>query len=359
MHSKTPRYGNLNGTLDLHTMTGHTHTPADNLMTCLPYNYEPTGIYGDILHFLGSTSPDKEAQRAYMTHVGLALVGDTSFHKALVLLGPPRSGKTTLLKLAQLTIGTRPGQFASTPLFSSESRGANSRATWLDQSPRLTCLDEFPEDAIRDDGEELFKSMTAHGGVPMWLKYRDERSFNVWTPKLMFATNNKMRYRDPSGALTRRLLIVHCPNGLPDEKLDSTLLDKFKPELGAFAAACIQLALEAQQSRAYPQSDAMRELLSDIEQNGDAVKLWLLENCVFEENAFTPTHILYQNFKWWCDDIGLHPVSRPKLRDMIYTYRQGVRPDKRRVKDANSSEVRLLWGLVGVRLRTVADDRDE
>jgi hypothetical protein len=59
---------------------------------------------------------------------------------------------------------------------------------------------------LRDEGEELFKSMTAHGGVSMWLKYRDERCENLWLPKLMFATNNRMRYRDQSGALTRRLV---------------------------------------------------------------------------------------------------------------------------------------------------------
>ncbi|MHB8751476.1 MAG: DNA primase family protein, partial [Aggregatilineales bacterium] len=348
-----------NGTLDLDTLTGHLHTASDNLTSCLPYDYDRNGEYPAIARFLGHAIPDKDGQRAYMAHIGLALIGDTTLHKALVLIGPPRSGKTTLLKLAQRTLGVPPGQFPSAILFSSESRGANSRATWLDQSPHLVCLDEFPEEAVRDEGEEIFKSMSAHGGVSMWLKYRDERAENTWTAKLMFATNNRMRYRDPSGALTRRLLVVECPNSLPDERLDGTLLDKFVPELGGFAAACIKLALQVLDTRTYPESAAMRALLGDIERNGDAVKLWLSENCTFEVGAFTPTQALYNNFRSWCEENGLHPVSRPKLRDMMCGYQPGIRCTKQRTIDVHSGATKPMWGMVGVRLRSGKDDLTE
>jgi len=348
-----------NGTLDLSTMVGHLHTPDDGLTECLPYDYAPKERCTTIETFLKNAIPDAEGQRAYMTHLGLALVGDVTFHKALVLIGPPRSGKTTLLRLAQLVLGGTPGQFPTAVLFSSESRGANSRAAWIDQSPRLVCLDEFPEEALRDEGEDLFKSMTAHGGVSMWLKYRNERPENLWTAKLLFATNNKMRYRDPSGALTRRLLILECPNSLPDERLDGSLLDKFRPELGAFAAACIQLALQAQHSRIYPESAAMRALLTDIERNGDAVKLWVSENCICTPNVFTPTKMLYANFTGWCAENGLHSVSRPKLRDVLCGYHIGIHCTKQRATDPTSGVVRPQWGMVGLRLRSAADDLSE
>ena len=348
-----------NGTLDLSTMVGHLHTPDDGLTECLPYGYAPKDRCITIETFLKSAIPDADGQRAYMTHLGLALVGDVTFHKALVLIGPPRSGKTTLLKLAQLVLGGIPGQFPTAVLFSSESRGANSRAAWIDQSPRLVCLDEFPEEALRDEGEDLFKSMTAHGGVSMWLKYRNERPENLWTAKLLFATNNKMRYRDPSGALTRRLLILECPNSLPDERLDGSLLDKFRPELGAFAATCIQQALESQHSRTYPESATMRALLTDIERNGDAVKLWVSENCICTPNVFTPTKTLYANFTGWCAENGLHSVSRPKLRDVLCGYHVGIHCTKQRASDPTSGVVRPQWGMVGLRLRNAADDLSE
>ncbi len=347
-----------NGTLDLSTLSLQGHNRADGLTGCIPYAYTPEDRYGRIQKFLQEAISDPVGQQAYMTHVGMALLGDTTLHKALVIIGPSRSGKTTLLKLAQLTLGYRPGQFATSIVFSVESRGANSRATWIDHTPRLVCLDEFPEEALRDEGEELFKSMTAHGGVSMWLKYRDERSENLWQPKLMFATNNRMRYRDQSGALTRRLVLIECPNSLPDHRLDSALLHRLTPELGAFAAACIRLALDTQARRSYPESDAMRNLLTDIETNGDAAKLWLAENCIYDPHAFESIQALYANFRFWCGENGLFPVSRPKLKDAIIGFRSGIISTKKRILDAETGEVKPLWGLAGIRLRR-GDDPDE
>lgn len=348
-----------NGTLDLASLQVHDHQRDDYLTRCLPYDYVANAEYPRIQYFLERTIPDPEGQRAYMTHIGVALVGDLSLHKALILFGPTRSGKTTLLKLAQATLGYKPGQFPTSTLFSSESRGANSRATWIDSSPNLVCLDEFPQDALSGEGEELFKSMTAHGGVSMWLKYQDERDENTWTPKLMFATNNRLRYRDQSGALTRRLLIIECPNAVPECHQDSDLLQKLAGELGAFAAACIRLALLAQQNHQYPESSQMSSLRIDIETNGDSIKLWLTENCIFEKGAFASTVNLYENYRLWCDENGVGCVGRPKMRDVIMAYRPTVVANRQRIIDAATGEVKLVWGLVGVRLRTPDDDFSE
>lgn len=348
-----------NGTLEVLEKKLRDHQRTDLLTRCLPHEYSENGNYQRIQTFLGRTMPDPVARQAYMTHIGVALIGDTTLHKTVVLFGPTRSGKSTLLKLAQATLGYKPGQFPTSTLFSSEGRGANSRAAWIDSNPNLVCLDEFPQDALSGEGEELFKSMTAHGGVSMWLKYQDERAENTWTPKLMFATNNRLRYRDQSGALTRRLLIIECPNSIPDAKQDSDLLKKLDTELGAFAVACIRLAVQAQQQRKYPESDSMSNLLSDIETNGDSIKLWLLENCVFEEDAFETTAALYQDYRLWCDENGVNPASRPRMRDVICTYRPTITASRRRTVDPKTGEVKAIWGLVGVRLRTPFDDLPE
>jgi hypothetical protein len=191
------------------------------------------------------------------------------------------------------------------------------------------------------------------------LKYRDERCENLWFPKLMFATNNRMRYRDQSGALTRRLVVIECPNSLPDHRLDGSLIQKFVPELGTFAAACIALATEAQDHRVYPESEAMRNLLVDIETNGDAVKLWLAENFVFDPKAFETTQALYSDFRCWCTENGLFPVSRPKLRDTLMGVRSGVISTKRRILDNDTGDIKPLWGLAGIRLRREDDPDDD
>jgi len=346
-----------NGTLDPAIGQLHEQRREDHLTRCLPYNYTPDAAFPQISDFLTRSIPDPVAQQAYMTHVGAALVGDTSLHKALVLMGATNSGKSMLLNLAQLTLGYKFGQYATSTVFSAEGIGANSRAKWLDTNPNLVCVDEFPQDGLlKDEREEMFKSMTAHGGVSMWLKYQDERDENTWTPKLILATNNKLRYRDQSGALTRRLVIIECPNTVADGNQDADLLQKLQAELGAFSAACLRLALEAQRTHKYPMSAQMIALLGEIETNGDAVKLWLMENCVFEESAFESTATLYGDYRQWSDENGVSPVSRPKLRDIISTFRPEVKAARQRVVDPQTGEIKPIWGLVGIRLRTSEDD---
>jgi phage/plasmid-associated DNA primase len=114
-----------------------------------------------------------------------------------------------------------------------------------------------------------------------------------------------------------------------------------------------------QQKRAYPESDAMRALLRDIERNGDAAKLWLSENCVFQKDGFIPSRAMYQNFRWWCEENGLHPFSHPKLRDMVLSLHESVHCIRQRAVDPADGTRKLLWGMAGIRLRTSADDQHE
>jgi hypothetical protein len=92
---------------------------------------------------------------------------------------------------------------------------------------------------------------------------------------------------------------------------------------------------------------------------GDAVKLWLAENCIFDPKAFETTQVLYSEFRFWCAENGLFPVSRPKLRDTIMGFRSGIVSTKRRVYDAGSEDIKPLWGLVGIRLRRPDDPHED
>ncbi len=44
------------------------------------------------------------------------------------------------------------------------------------------------------------------------------------------------------------------------------------------------------------------------------------------------------------------------MRDVIVTYRPSVRANRQRAIDTETGEVKLVWGLVGIRLRTPEDD---
>ncbi|MDP9315573.1 MAG: phage/plasmid primase, P4 family [Chloroflexota bacterium] len=335
----------LNGTLDTATMELRPHSHADGFTYCLPFAYSASD-YPQIAAFLTATIPDPMAQRAYMAHIGLALLGDVLLHKAVLLLGPPRSGKSTALMLANAVCGNAPEANAGPALFNAELEGMRSRAVW--NGKRIVTIEELPTEALRN--EEIFKAMTAHGGVAARRMNVLETLNNRWTSKLLMATNEAPRYADRSGALTQRLIVIRCPNGRIEEQLDVHLFERLMPELGAFAAACITEARKVRTAGRYDQSPAMLAELAAIETDGDAVKSFVLDMCVIDADAWIPSASLYRAYLQYCEENGhTRPMVAARLGRAVTERYRSVEPKSRKV------DGKPIRGLQGIRLRTDHD----
>jgi len=341
-----------NGTLDTTSMTLWRHDPNDRLTFCLPYDYVPSGGFGAIDAFLQATIPDLYARVAYMVHIGLALLSDTRLHRSLLLLGPPRSGKTTLLALANATVGNEPFAFAGAALFDRASEGLFSRATW-NHSP-LVCLDELPIESLRN--EETFKQMAAHSGVSQRHMWARETISNTWRPKLLMATNEAPQYHDRTGALTERLLIVACPHRRAEDARDIYLLDTLLPERGAFVRECIRMALTTLHVMVYPESAAMRSLRTTIETTGDPVKTWVQEECIFAPGIWTASQTLYESYAAASSTNGYRsPLAFERFTAALIERYPALVPKRDRYLDVVRGTRRQVRGILGIRLRTDAD----
>ena len=356
----TPRPGLINfrnGTLDTATMTLRSHDRVDNLTSFLNYDWSP-GTMPAIDQFLADTIPDSEARYTYQAHVGLALLGDTKFHKALLAIGPPRSGKSTLIGLANLTCGYNPANSAGPELFDRETEGLRSRARW--NGRRMVTLEELPVEALRN--EEIIKAMVAHGGVAQRRLHREELIDNQWLPKLMMATNHAPRYTDHSGALTQRLIVVRCPNARDEKDRDLNLLDKLIPELGAFAAACLMQAFTARGAGRYPESAEMRQELAEIEHSGDAMKSFVLDECILEADAWIDSANLYAEYRTYCTDNGQTPMSKNRFTQSLCERFRSLEPKGKNVgKPAGGTALTPVWtrGIKGIRMRVPTDPHPE
>jgi putative DNA primase/helicase len=317
-----------NGTLNIHTLQMRPHTQDDNLSYCLNYRFTPGGFHPNIDTILEQTIPDLHARQAVIAHIGLSLIRDTSFHNFGLLIGPPRAGKSTILALMNAVCGlvNDPWKFAGPSLFSRDLEGKRSRAMWVEQ--RGVCVDELPGEALRD--EELLKLMSAHGGVEMRRIGKDERTDNRWKPKLLMSTNDTPHYKDTSGAIRTRAIIISCPNGpRPEDQQDKNLVpDKLIPEIGAFAATCLQYALALKQHGYYPRSAAMKKLLDDIEHN-DPLKAFIRECCVIEPkngNTKITSDQLHKAYAEYVAEGGNSPMAKNKMSSSIRDMHIGVSP---------------------------------
>jgi hypothetical protein len=346
-----------NGTLELETMVLRAHNPADGLTSCLPYDYRP-GAHLNIDTLLKQAVPDATARDAFTAFVGTAILRDYRLQYALLLLGPLRSGKSTLRQLANLACGNDRYACAGPELFGRELEGMRSRAAHNNQF--LVTLEELPVEALRN--EEQFKAMTAHGGVAQRRLHQPEITNNQWRPKLMMVTNEAPRYSDRSGALTDRLIIVNCPNSRAEGERDLYLLDKLLPEIGAFAVTCIHKAKEALTAGHYPQSFAMRAARDEIERNGDSLKSFVSEECIIEPEAWVETANLYQAYRTYCDENGQHAMSKARFTQALGERFRSLEPKSKRVpKPTGGTTLGSVWtrGIQGIRLRTLNDPDPE
>jgi len=310
-----------NGTLHAGTMKLLPHRKEDHILYCLDYDYVPgshpniTAVLQETLCIIqedGSRIPDHHAVQAYIIHMGLSLLADTSMHNFCVLYGAKRAGKSTLLRLGNALCGhtaSNYADFAGDSLFSPELEG--KRVRYVRNTQRLVCADEVSADALR--GEGIIKNMSAHSGVEMRGMNQDERNDNQWRPKLLLSTNDMPHYKDISGAIKDRIVYLHAPYTRNREERNPNLFAQtLLPELGAFAHTCIVLAKFALNRWYYPQSINMKRLSATAESNGNALKAFIEEMCVIEGSAKYPTGALYEKLKQYREENG-HAKNYSKL----------------------------------------------
>lgn len=338
-----------NGTLEL--ATGQRgYRKEDNLTSCLPYSYNPFEAHPKIDRFLAEALPDEYARLALMAHVGLSLMGDTYMHAFYVLIGAPRSGKSTILALLNALCGAvDPLAFAGHSIFSRDLEGKRSRFKWVQR--QIVCVDELPQEALRE--EELLKAMSAHSGVEMRGIGRDEHTNNRWKPKLIMATNEQPRYRDTSSAIKERAIFTEITKARPKKERDAKLLDKLLPERGMFAASCLDLAVQVLERGYYPLSAGMQQLRDRIANEGNPFKDFLQERCIIREGEKVPTSNLHAAYERYCEDNGhKRRMAANTISTVLRSMNLGIEVKHIRY------EGKLQRGLVGIRLRIEDDPED-
>lgn len=332
-----------NGTLDLKDWSLRAHDPADGLTYCLSFPYQEAE-YDLIAEFLAETIPDSYGILALMTHIGLALMGDLRLHYTVLLIGPKRSGKSTCLQLANAACGQPPEANAGPSIFNRDSEGLRSRASW--NGRRVVTLEELPVEALKN--EELVKAMVAHGGVEMRQMYQRAILENRWRPKLLMATNERPQYSDRTGALTERIVPISCPNGRSKSDRDPLLFERMSAQIGGFAVACLHQAQQVLtlQRGQYPMSEAMGELLDDIEKGGDPLKAFVRDECRSGPNEWAPTDSLYTCYHRYCQEYGYKSVGKEMFSRALCDRYDHITA---RPKKVDGKPVRCLEGLSPIR----------
>lgn len=287
-----------NGLLDLSTRELIAHTPAWFNLVSVPFAYDPDpGEPAEWLAFLDSVwGEDVESIALLQEYIGYLLSGHTHMEKMLLLVGPTRSGKGTIGRLLRKLLGH--GHVIGPTL---ASLATNFGLAPLVGKPLAIVSDARLGKETSVVVERLL-SITGEDTMSVDRKYRE-----CWTGKMptrfVILTNELPRFRDASGAIANRMLILQLTRsflGCEDHELDAKLAAEL-PAILAWALRGLDRLLANDRFTVPGSSTDAVTLMMDL---ASPVSAFVRDRCVRYPGAEVSVDKLYVAWKSYAEDNG-------------------------------------------------------
>ena len=213
-----------NCVIDLHEQSSRDHSPEYRFLSHLGCEFDPEATAPRFQAFLNEVVPSDTERSKLQEFAGYTLMHwGLPYHKALFLVGPTASGKSTFLDtinamLGEETVASLTPQQLTTERFS----GAEFFGKWAN------IRNDIPAATVENTG--MFKEIMAGDPMKAERKRKDPFMFEP-TAKHMFAANELPSTSTDDEAFYRRILLVAFPETVPEAERDKHLDDKLQAEL--------------------------------------------------------------------------------------------------------------------------------
>ena len=286
-----------NGLLHLPTRSLLPHTPAFFTHNALGYEYQPDAPKPKAwFAFLRGLWPDDQASIDTLQEwFGYCLVADTSQQKALMLVGPKRSGKGTIARIIRAVIGE----------YNAVSPTLAGLATSFGLAPlidkRLAIISDARIGGKTDTAivAERILSITGEDNVSIDRKY-----LNAWDGKLdarfMLLSNELPRLSDASGALASRFIVLVLANSFFGRE-DHGLTTRLKAECPGILNWAIEGYDRLSQRGHFVQPESALEAIHDLEDLSSPITAFIRDKCIVEAGRSIACSSLFDEWKSWCE----------------------------------------------------------
>jgi putative DNA primase/helicase len=300
-----------NGVLDVRTMQLRPHSPDDFITRLIDREYNPDEDCPNWKQVLKDCFPEEpDVVKLIQEVAGAGLIGrkPRSITTALVLVGPPRSGKSNLLEvLASIYSDKR----NSTPVDMLDK--SHGTMNFLDQTPWV--LDEAFESG-KWHGSATVKAILT--GEPIGVNIKNGPQTNIaFRAPIFWGSNVMPQFKEMTEAIKQRLTVVRC--GQVFDKTNMTPTAKTAIELGYANPAeyvietelpgIINWAIEGL-VRAISQNvlstvNSVEEAAEMIHESGNYAIEFLRDCTVLDPTKMVNNSDLYGAFSvWWKENRG-------------------------------------------------------
>lgn len=279
----------------LHPRSGATYdaTPALFTLSALAVPYDPDAPKPvEWLKYIEQSFPgDEESQQALQEWTGYLLTTDTSQQKALLLIGPPRSGKGVWSRVVRQIVGQ--DNYAAVNLSNLDRQFG--LAVMIGKTVVVV------PDARLDSGQkarqitERLLTITGEDAPAIPRKHKPDWEGTL-TVRFSLMSNEVPDLVDHSGALASRLIALRHPEG-HTKKEDRTLEARLSKELRGILVWAVEGLQRLYERGHFIQPAAGLRILESLK---SPVQLFVSEDCVLDPDASVPVRELFEAYCRYC-----------------------------------------------------------
>ncbi|MDM0491207.1 phage/plasmid primase, P4 family [Clostridium perfringens] len=323
-----------NGLLDIRDMSFKEHTPSYLSTVQLNVEYNPHANCPQFEKFLNEVL-DCRLIPLVQEILGYLLTTNTSAQKSFVLLGPARTGKSTLLWVVEyLLLGKKnvsniPWQEIGDKFKTAELLGKLANV-----------FSDLPSKSIDDTG--IFKVVTGEDYLMAEKKNKNPFKFRPFA-RLVFSCNELPKnYVDRTEGFYRRLIIVPFNRQIEKNKIDKALKYKFQREKeGILNWALEGLKRLYENNFEFSENELTDEVKKEYKRENNNV-ISFVEECCEIDSLFSCSRIeLYESYKEFCGEAGLKALSHIKFNKELECNFNVTRARNRKLRLWNGIRIKL------------------
>jgi putative DNA primase/helicase len=337
-----------NGLLDLRTRELVKPTPRLFATTAIGTSWDPKADEPtEWLKFLTSLwGDDKESPRALQQMFGYFLTPDTSQQKLFALVGPPRSGKSTIARILKALLGD---DAVVNPTLASIERPFGM-AVFVGKM--LAVIGDARLGGRADQATVVERLLSVSGEDPISIDRKNRDPINVrLRTRVLLVSNELPRLYDTSGALARRFLILQMTKSFLGEE-DTLLERRLLSELPGIFKWAMDGRDDLAENGRFIQPRASEQAVSDLESITSPITVFVRECLTLDfedlsiERPRTEITKLYERWSEWCKANGREPGNKQVFCRDLRTLLPGLQDLQVRQPDGKRIRVYEGVGLV-------------
>lgn len=275
------------------------HTDKLFASAACDYAYDSQATCDEFVGFIQwMAGGDTGVMRLLLEFMAYCLLRDLDHQRFLILIGEGSNGKSVFLRVLQRLLG-----FANCSALSFERIGGKfDMANLADKAVNIAA----DTNEVSKVAEGNLKMLADGSVLTFEKKYQDSYS-SVNRARLIFAANLSPRWRDRSGGLWRRMLMVPCDAMISGEKIIRKLENSFDYSGVLNAVLVAGRELISRGDFAVPHVVANITDQHRIEAN--PAKSFLVEYTICDSGEFVVSENLYSYYRAWCEDNGYKPLA--------------------------------------------------